>query len=221
MQNKVLIVDDHAVVRQGLRTLIEKEEDMIVVGEADSGEKASIIWQETHPDITLLDLDMPGIGGLETLKRILGKDEYAKVLIFSMHDESVYAMRAIQFGAKGFLLKTDPPDHVIEAIRSILKGGKYISHELAQNLAMEKFINKDNPVEILSPREFEVFRRIANGEAIATISKELHIGYKTAANIQTQVRQKLGANTTGQLVHIAMRYGVTKQSIEKLDIQDD
>ncbi len=207
---KVLLADDHAVVRQGLKLLLEQA-GYKVIAEAGNGEQTVILWQEHHPDIGLLDLDMAGIGGLEALQRILARDSHAKILIFSMHDDVIYASRAIQAGARGYALKTGAPEAILEAVDQIIRGGRYIAHELAQHLALERFSHKDKPLENLSPREFEVFRRIAEGESLAEISKHLHIGYKTAANIQTQVRQKLSVQTTGQLVHVAIRYGIIEK----------
>ncbi|BCM24502.1 response regulator [Methyloradius palustris] len=209
METKVLLADDHIVVRQGLRTLLEQL-GYTIVAEASSGERAYALWQECKPDVGLLDLDMPGIGGLETLKRIIERDTHAKIIVFSLHDDNLYAMRALQAGAKGYLVKSAAPEVLIEAVEKVLKGGNYISHEIAQYIAMHKLSDASNPAEYLSPREFEIFRRVAKGESLSEISASLQIGYKTAANLQTQVRQKIGATTTGQLVHLAIRFGVVE-----------
>lgn len=206
---KVMIADDHAMLRQGLRTLLEQAQHQ-VTADALSGEEACLLIEKNHPDLLILDLDMPGIGGLETLKRILHRKPQMRVLIFSMHDDCIYATRAIQAGARGYVTKTEPPEIVLEAVQKILKGGRYINNELAQSLSMYHLESQENPIQKLSPREFEVFRRIAQGEALAAIAKGMHIGYKTVANIQTSVRQKLGVETTGQLVHIAVRFGIIK-----------
>jgi DNA-binding NarL/FixJ family response regulator len=181
-----------------------------VSADALSGEEACLLVEKNHPDLLILDLDMPGIGGLETLKRILHRKPQMRVLIFSMHDDCIYATRAIQAGARGYVTKTEPPEVVLEAVQKILKGGRYINNELAQSLSMYHLESQENPIQKLSPREFEVFRRIAQGEALAAIAKGMHIGYKTVANIQTSVRQKLGVETTGQVVHIAVRFGIIK-----------
>lgn len=181
-----------------------------VTTDALSGEEACLLVEKNHPELLILDLDMPGIGGLETLKRILHRKPQMRVLIFSMHDDCIYATRAIQAGARGYVTKTEPPEVVLEAVQKILKGGRYINNELAQSLSMYHLESQENPIQKLSPREFEVFRRIAQGEALAAIAKGMHIGYKTVANIQTSVRQKLGVETTGQLVHIAVRFGIIK-----------
>lgn len=207
--SKVLLADDHAVVRQGLKILL-KQAGYKVVAEAENGERALQLWQDHRPDIGLLDLDMAGIGGMETLLRILARDAHAKILIFSMHDDNIYAARAIQAGARGYVVKTDAPEILLEAIDQILKGGRYIAHDLAQHLALDRFSLDDKPLQQLSPREFEVFRRIAEGESLSEVAEHLHIGYKTTANIQTQIRQKLGVRTTGQLVHLAIRYGIVE-----------
>ena len=206
---KVMIADDHAVLRQGLRTMLEQANHQ-VSADALSGEEACLLVEKNHPDLLILDLDMPGIGGLETLKRILHRKPQMRVLIFSMHDDCIYATRAIQAGARGYVTKTEPPEVVLEAVQKILKGGRYINNELAQSLSMYHLESQENPIQKLSPREFEVFRRIAQGEALAAIAKGMHIGYKTVANIQTSVRQKLGVETTGQVVHIAVRFGIIK-----------
>jgi len=206
---KVMIADDHAMLRQGLRTMLEQVNHQ-VLADALSGEEACLLVEKNHPDLLILDLDMPGIGGLETLKRILHRKPQMRVLIFSMHDDCIYATRAIQAGARGYVTKTEPPEVVLEAVQKILKGGRYINNELAQSLSMYHLESQENPIQKLSPREFEVFRRIAQGEALAAIAKGMHIGYKTVANIQTSVRQKLGVETTGQVVHIAVRFGIIK-----------
>ncbi|MPS49745.1 response regulator transcription factor [Methylobacillus sp.] len=210
MVQRILLADDHAVVRSGLRILLENA-GYQVIAEAESGERACTLWQEHHPDLGILDLDMPGIGGLETLHRIIARDRNARLIIFSMHNDNIYAARSMQAGARGYVVKTDAPEILLEAVKQVLRGGRYIGHELAQHLAMDRFAPSENPLEKLSPREFEVFRRIAEGISLSGIAEELHIGYKTAANIQTQVRQKLNVQTTGQLVHIAIRFGITQQ----------
>ena len=207
--SKVMIADDHAMLRQGLRTLLEQANHE-VMADALNGEEACLLVDRHRPDLLILDLDMPGIGGLETLKRILHRRPQMRVLIFSLHDDCTYATRAIQAGARGYVTKTEPPEVVLEAIQKILKGGRYLNNELAQNLSIYHMEGQENPIQKLSPREFEVFRRIAQGETLATIAKGMHIGYKTVANLQTSVRQKLGVESTGQLVHIAVRFGIIK-----------
>jgi two-component system invasion response regulator UvrY len=210
MSLKVLLADDHAVVRQGLKTLLEQA-GYSIVAQAETGEQACALWLQHHPDIGLIDLDMPGIGGLEALHRIIARDAHARIVIFSMHSDGIYATRAMSAGARGYVVKTDAPEILLEALQKVMRGGRYIAPDLAQVLAMDKFSLESEPLKSLSPREFEVFRRIADGEPLTVIASQLNIGYKTAANIQTQIRHKLGVQTTGQLVHIAIRNGVSQQ----------
>lgn len=203
----ILIVDDHSVVRQGLKTLLLQAGHHIA-GEAENGEKACAAWIELSPDLMLLDLDMPGIGGLETIQRVLARDKGARIIVFSMYDDTVHASRAMQVGARGFIVKSDPPEMLLEAIGQVMRGNRFIAHDLAQQMAVEKISGNTNPLEALSPREFEVFIRLANGENLQQISEQLHLSYKSAANIQTHVRQKLNVSTPSQLVHLAIRHGV-------------
>lgn len=210
MAIRILIVDDHAVVRHGLKTLLEQA-GYHVAGEAENGEKACSAWTEQQPDLMLLDIDMPGIGGLETIQRVLARDPEAKIIVFSMYDDTVHATRALQAGARGFIVKSDPPEMLLEAIRQVMRGARFIGHDLAQQMAVERLSGNTNPLEVLSPREFEVFSRLANGETLAHIAEQLHLSYKSAANIQTHVRQKLDITGTGQLVHLAIRYGVAQK----------
>lgn len=205
--NRLLLVDDHAVVRQGLRTLLEQAGYQIVA-EAGSGEQAYIAWQKHHPSLVLLDLDMPGMGGLETLQRILAQDATAKVLIFSMYDDTIHAARAIRAGARGYVVKSDDPDILLQAIQQILAGKRYIGHEIAQQIAVEQFSGLDNPIDSLSQREFEVFSRLIAGDSLGGIASQLNISQKSAANIQTQIRQKLNVQSTSQMVHLAISHGI-------------
>lgn len=206
---KIMIADDHAMLRQGLRTLLEQA-NYEVMADAVNGEEACLLAEKNRPDLLILDLDMPGMSGLDTVKRILQRKPQMRILIFSMHDDCIYATRAIQAGARGYVTKTESPEVVLEAVQKILKGNRFINYEMAQNLSVYHLEHQENPIQKLSPREFEVFRRIAHGEVLTAIAKGMHIGYKTAANIQTNVRQKLGVETTGQLVHIAVRFGIIK-----------
>lgn len=213
MKSRIILADDHAVVRQGLRAFLERS-GYEVVAEADNGERAYLAWMEHQPDLMLLDLDMPGVSGLEVLHRILARDERACLLVFSMYDDTIHATRAMQAGARGYVVKTESPEMLLDAVRQVLKGGRFIGHAVAQQMAVERLSGAENLLEHLSPREFEVFSRLAEGMALTEIAEKLHIGYKSAANIQTQVRQKLNVQTTGQMVHLAIRHGVV-QSVQK------
>ncbi|PKO93009.1 MAG: DNA-binding response regulator [Betaproteobacteria bacterium HGW-Betaproteobacteria-1] len=205
--NRLLLVDDHAVIRQGLRTLLGQAGYQIVA-EAGTGEQAYIAWQKHRPSLVLLDLDMPGMGGLETLQRILAQDAMAKVLIFTMYDDTIHAARAIRAGARGYVVKSDDPDILLQAIQQILAGKRFIGHEIAQQIAVEQSSGLDNPINSLSQREFEVFSRLIAGDSLNGIASQLNISQKSTANIQTQIRQKLNVQSTSQMVHLAISYGI-------------
>lgn len=204
--NRLLLVDDHAVVRQGLRTLLEQAGYQIVA-EAGSGEQAYMAWQKHRPSLVMLDLDMPGMGGLETLQRILAQDASAKVLVFTMYDGTIHAARAIRAGARGYVVKSDNPDILLDAIQQVLRGQRFISHEIAQQIAVEQSSGLDNPINSLSQREFEVFSRLIAGDSLIGIATQLNISQKSAANVQTQIRQKLNVQSTSQMTHLAISYG--------------
>ncbi|EUJ10662.1 response regulator containing a CheY-like receiver domain and an HTH DNA-binding domain [Methylophilaceae bacterium 11] len=203
----ILLVDDHVVVRQGLKNLLQQW-GYTVVAEGGSGEEAIVLWQKHQPSLAIIDLDMSGIGGLEALNRILLRDKSAKILIYSMHEDSIFAMRAIQAGAKGYVIKTDDAQTLLDAVSKIINGQRYIGQKLAQNLAIDHVNDNRRPLEKLSAREFEVFRQIVDGNSLTQISNSLNISYKTVANIQTQIKQKLDVQTTANLVHLAILHGV-------------
>lgn len=203
----ILLIDDHVVVRQGLKSLLQQW-GYTVVAEGGSGEEAILLWQKHQPNLAIIDLDMAGIGGLEALNRILLRDKNAKILIYSMHEDSIYATRAIQAGAKGYVIKTDDAQTLLDAVNRIMNGQRYIGQKLAQNLAIDHVNDNKRPLEKLTAREFEVFRQIVDGNSLSQISNSLNISYKTVANIQTQIKQKLEVQTTANLVHLAILHGV-------------
>ena len=158
---KVLLVDDHSVVRMGFKMLIDSEQDMHVIAEAESGEAGIKSYKEYNPDITIMDITMPGIGGLEAIERILAHDKNAKILVLSAHEDSVHPKRALNAGALGYLTKRSAAEELIKAIRSVQKGTKYLESSIAQQMALTQLSGENNPVEVLSDREFEVFIALA------------------------------------------------------------
>jgi two-component system invasion response regulator UvrY len=208
---KVILVDDHAVVRAGFRLLLSSVDHIDVIAEAERGEQACQLYLEKRPDVIVLDLSMPGIGGLETIRRILLRDSAAKMLVFSVHDELVYVNRALAAGAKGYITKNTAPAILLEAIEKIAAGEIYIEQGLRESLPER---NKDSDyralIDSLSAREFDVFLLLAKGLTIHKISDELCLGYKTVANYGTQIKSKLKVSTTAELAHIAMVLGVMK-----------
>lgn len=209
---KVILVDDHAVVRAGFRLLLSSVPNIQVIAEAERGEQACQLYLDNKPDVVVLDLSMPGIGGLESIRRICNRDNQAKILVFSVHDEQVYVNRAMMAGAKGYITKNSAPAILVEAIQKISEGGEYIEEGLLKNAT-----SAGNPsdyralIESLSAREFDVFCLLAKGLTMHKVADELCLGYKTAANYGTQIKNKLKVSTVAELAHIAMALGVVKK----------
>lgn len=207
----VLLVDDHTVVRTGFRLLLESTPDVRVIAEADSGEAACRRFDETTPDIVVLDLSMPGIGGLETLRRIRARDPSAKMLALSAHDDSMHARRALRQGALGFLSKRTAPETLLEAVRTVAAGQRYIDPRLAQEIALADVSGALSPVELLSEREFEVFMRLANGSAVQRIATELNLSASTVGTHLYNIKQKLQVSNQAELTLVALRAGLIEQ----------
>jgi len=208
---KVILVDDHAVVRAGFRMLLSTEADIDVIAEAERGEAACQLYLEQQPDVMVLDLSMPGIGGLESIRRICNRDSNAKILVFSVHDEMVYVDRAMSAGAKGYITKNSAPGILATAIQKIAEGELYIEQGLMKNMPLQNSeADYQTIVDTLSPREFDVFLLLAKGLTAHKIADELCLGYKTVANYGTQIRSKLKVSTVAELAHIAMVLGVMK-----------
>jgi DNA-binding NarL/FixJ family response regulator len=209
----VILVDDHAVVRAGFRLLLATEPSIKVVAEAERGEVACQLYSEHQPDVMVMDLSMSGLGGLETIRRICHRDNSAKILVFSVHDELVYVNRALDAGAKGYLSKQAHPEMLITAIQKIAAGECYIEPTLGKHNAKDSSSNDINYkaiIEALSPREFDVFLLLAKGLTAHKIADELCLGYKTIANYGTQIRTKLNVASVAELAHIAIVSGVMK-----------
>lgn len=211
----IILVDDHAIVRAGFRMLLATEDSINVIAEAERGEQACQLYTELQPDVLVLDLSMSGIGGLETIRRICHRDNNAKILVCSVHDESVYIDRAINAGAKGYISKNAHPDSLIEAIQSVAAGELYIEQGLLKQAipSNEPLPSGDDYkaiIESLSAREFDVFLLLAKGYTAHKIADELCLGYKTIANYGTQVKSKLKVSSAAELVHIAILLGMIK-----------
>jgi two-component system invasion response regulator UvrY len=204
----VLLVDDHTVVRTGFRLLLESTPDVRVVAEADSGEAACRRFDETTPDIVVLDLSMPGIGGLETLRRLRARNQSAKMLALSAHDDVMHARRALRQGALGFLSKRTAPETLLEAVRTVAAGQRYIDPRLAQEIALADVDGMASPLELLSEREFEVFMRLANGSAVQRIATELNLSASTVGTHLYNIKQKLQVSNQAELTLVALRAGL-------------
>lgn len=208
----IILVDDHAIVRAGFQMLLATENSINVIAEAERGEQACQLYADLQPDVVVLDLSMSGIGGLETIRRLCYRDPNAKILVFSVHDENVYIDRALNAGAKGYISKNAHPDILIEAIQRVANGETYIEQGLiAETVNTTNDADYKTIVESLSPREFDVFLLLAKGYTAHKIADELCLGYKTAANYSTQIKNKLKVSTVAELVHIAILLGLIKR----------
>jgi DNA-binding NarL/FixJ family response regulator len=206
----IVLVDDHAVVRAGVRRLLEQEPLFEVIGEAESGEKAYQIFGELKPDVMVMDLSMPGMGGLEGIRRILMRYEKARILVLSMHEDLSFANQALKLGAKGYLTKNTLADDLVKSIETVTQGDVFLSDEIAKKMAMQSISGNQDPVHELSAREFEIFRLLAEGLDIDAIASTLNISSKTVSNYQTMIKQKLNINTPIELIRYAIKVGVIK-----------
>ncbi|MFM1781925.1 MAG: hypothetical protein RLZZ181_703 [Pseudomonadota bacterium] len=207
-QIKILLVDDHAVVRMGFKMLIEAEDDITVIGEAESGEVAIKLFQELKPDIIVMDITMPGIGGIEAIDRIMAKDKNTKILVLSAHEDSVHPKRVLNAGAMGYLTKRSAAEELIKAIKSIHQGKRYLEPSIAQQMAITQLSGETNPVEILSDREFEVFIALAKGKSTNDIADTLCLSPRTVGTHLYNIKQKLNANNSAEIALIAIRCGL-------------
>ena len=207
-QIKILLVDDHAVVRMGFKMLIEAEDDITVIGEAESGEGAIKLFHELKPDIIVMDITMPGIGGIEAIDRIMAKDKNTKILVLSAHEDSVHPKRVLNAGAMGYLTKRSAAEELIKAIKSIHQGKRYLEPSIAQQMAITQLSGETNPVEILSDREFEVFIALAKGKSTNDIADTLCLSPRTVGTHLYNIKQKLNANNSAEIALIAIRCGL-------------
>jgi two-component system, NarL family, invasion response regulator UvrY len=206
---RVVLVDDHAVVRTGFRLLLQSYVEVSVVGEAESGEAACQRYDELTPDVLVMDLAMPGMGGLEALKRIRAHHPQARVLALSAHDDPMHARRAFREGALGFLSKRSAPEALLEAITTVATNRRYIDVSLAQKLALADIEGAaKSPLERLSEREFEVFVRLAGGATVQRIADDLKLSASTVGTHLYNIKQKLGATNQSELTLLAVRHGL-------------
>ena len=204
----VLLVDDHSVVRMGFKMLIDSEKDMQVIAEAETGEEGIIKFQEIKPDVVVMDITMPGIGGLEAIERIIAKDKNAKILVLSAHEDSVHPKRVLSAGAIGYLTKRSAAEELINAIRTVGSGKKYIESTVAQQLAITQLSGENDPTEVLSDREFEVFISLAKGKSTNEIADTMCLSPRTVGTHLYNIKQKLNANNSAEIALIAIRSGL-------------
>jgi two-component system invasion response regulator UvrY len=204
----VLLVDDHAVVRMGFKMLLESDADIKVVAEADSGENGVKMYMEHKPDVVVMDITMPGIGGLEATDRIMAKDSSARILVLSAHEDSVHPKRVLNAGAMGYLTKRSAAEELIKAIRTVASRKMYLEASIAQQMAIQQLNGEKNPVDVLSDREFEVFMALAKGETTNQIAEILSLSPRTVGTHLYNIKQKLNASNSAEIALIAMRSGL-------------
>jgi DNA-binding NarL/FixJ family response regulator len=204
---KVLIVDDHPIVRDGLRRLLAAETGL-EVREADTGKVALALFKQYRPTVVVLDLGLPDIGGLEVIGRLKIEEPGVRILVLSMHHDPIYVTRALQAGATGYVSKNAPPDQLLDAIRRVAGGQNYIEREIAQELALANVRTPSLPLEELSRRDLEILRLLVDGRSLLQIAEAMGVSYKTIANRCTQIKARLGAARTADLVRIAIRHGL-------------
>lgn len=205
----VMLVDDHSVVREGYRRLLERSVGIRVAGEAANASDAYAEFQRLLPDVVVMDISLPGASGIEAMRRILARDPRARVLIFSMHEEPIFATRAFQAGALGYVTKASAPEALVDAVRTVALGKRYISADMAQLLALQAVGGGEPGLDVLSHREFEVMRLLVEGLTLNDIAQKLQLSYKTVANHQSAIRQKLKIDTHAQLLKLAARSGIS------------
>jgi len=208
---KVLLVDDHTVVRAGFRMLLASQDFIGDIVDIERGEVATKEYQRFQPDVVVMDLSMPGIGGLEAIRRLYKHDPKVLILVYSIHDESIYVERALDAGAKGYVSKNSAAEVLAKAVAVIASGKRYIEQGLLpeqNDITLTETQHSKHNLNLLSPREFDVFRLLSKGLTAHDVADELSLSYKTICNYNTQIKSKLNANTSADLANIAMLHNI-------------
>lgn len=198
---EVLLVDDHAVVREGYRRLLELQDDIRIVAEAGRAEDALLLWKQHQPSVTVVDLSLPGIGGIELIQRLKAREPRVRCLVFSMYRDDVWVAQALKAGALGYVTKSSAPAVLVAALREVHRGRRVLSPDLAGHH------DRDVVAQELTPREFEVLRQLLAGHPVARIAETLHLSVKTVHNLHYQIKAKLGTASDFELARIAWRRG--------------
>ncbi|MDT7835288.1 response regulator transcription factor [Aquabacterium sp. OR-4] len=204
---RVILVDDHALVRMGFRMLLA-DAQMQVLAELDNGDGLVPAWQKHQPDVVVLDLSMPGMGGLEALRRLLAVEPQARVLVLSAHEDTAHPQRALRAGALGYLSKRGAPEALIAAVRAVAAGQPYVDAATARVLALAQIRGDTSPAQALSEREFSVFIQLARGQNVAQIAEALKISASTVGTHLYKVKQKLGVSNQSELTLVALQWGL-------------
>jgi len=209
MITRLLLVDDHPLLRKGLALTLDAEPDFEVVGQAADAEEALDAAPRLHPDVVLVDLSLPGMGGLELIKHLAAVLPEAKTLVVSRHDESLYADRAIRAGARGYVSKLEAGEKIVEAVRAVLRGGLYLSDEVKDRMLLGAAAGRDpmaSPLDQLSDRELEVFEMTGKGVETRDIAERLHLSVKTVESYRARIKAKLGLSSATELLQHAVRW---------------
>ena len=204
---RVMLVDDHALVRMGFRMLLG-DSRFEVVAECDSGEQACADYPRCQPDVVVMDLSMPGMGGLEAVRRLLAQDPKARILALSAHEDTAHPRRVLRAGALGYLAKRSAPEALIAAVTAVARGERYVDTQTAHALAMAQIGGEASPADVLSEREFSVFLQLAQGRSVAQIAEALNLAPSTVGTHLYHVKQKLGASNQSELTLVALRWGL-------------
>jgi two-component system invasion response regulator UvrY len=205
---RVMLADDHAVVRAGYRFFLENIDDIEVVAEAASGEDALARYADVNPDVLVMDLTMPGIGGMEAIRQLISAHPEAKVLVFTMHENAALVEHALQAGAAGYISKNSSPESLTTAVRRIAAGNTYIDSELAQNMVVQQSRGQREALSVLSTRELQILRLFAEARSIDEIAESLSLSSKTISNYLTQIKDKLHVSSSTELVRLAISKGL-------------
>lgn len=210
---KVLIVDDHALVRKGIMSLLEDAKDIEVIAEASSGEEALRMANQHHPNVLLMDIQMPGIGGLEAARKILHSNPDIKVLALTVHESEIYPSRFLESGASGYITKNSTTTELEQAIRTVHAGQRYISPIIAQKLALKRFSSgeKRSPFDNLSKRELQIVMMITQGKKPQEVAKILHLSPKTVNTYRYRIFEKLNIKSDVELTHLAIQYDLIEE----------
>jgi len=207
---RVMLVDDHAVVRMGFRLLLEGSNDVKVVAEAQSGEEACRLFPEIRPAVTVMDISMSGIGGIEAIDRILAREPGARILVLSAHEDAMHARRVLKAGASGYLTKRSAAEELIQAVRQVHQGKTYLEPAIAQQIAVQQVNGQKSPVDALSEKEFKVFLSLARGKSVADIAETMSLSPRTVGTHLYNIKQKLGAANSAEIAIIAIRAGLVE-----------
>lgn len=207
----VLLVDDHELVRTGIRKILDEIKGIKVIGETETGEDAVQFCRKENPDVVLMDMNMPGIGGLEATKKIIRFAPDVKVIVLTVHSEDPFPTKVMQIGAAGYLTKAAGPDEMVNAIRAVNSGQRYITPDIAQQMALNQFKSADeNPFNELSERELQIMWMITRGEKVPDISEQLTLSTKTINSYRYRMFDKLKVSNDVELTHLAIRHGMLK-----------